>query len=99
VGPLIFGDLLLTDFVGRFYSPELNVFYTVTNRNGKLFLRHPRGEREMVRTLPDTFELPFPLGTLAFTRDEHQECNGFTLNDGRVRNLRFWKSVITLPGK
>jgi CubicO group peptidase (beta-lactamase class C family) len=90
---------LLTDFVGKFYSEELNVLYTVTLREGKLFLRFPRGEMAMVRTLPDTFELPFPIGTLRFTRGASKDCNGFTIDNGRVRNLRFVKVEMKPVGQ
>jgi CubicO group peptidase (beta-lactamase class C family) len=84
----------LKDYIGTFYSQELNVLYTVTLRDGKLFLRHPRGEAEMVRTLPDTFVLPFPIDNLRYTRGASGGCDGFTIDDGRVRNLRFVKVEI-----
>lgn len=84
----------LTDFVGTFYSDELNVLYTVNLRDGKLYLRHPRGELEMVRTFPDTFLLPYPFNNLRYTRAAGGNCNGFTIDNGRVRNLRVRKVEI-----
>lgn len=84
----------LSDFVGSFYSAELNVIYTVSLREGKLFLRHPRGEYEMVRTFTDTFVLPFPIDDVRFTRNAQGNCLSFTVDDGRVRNLRFVKVEI-----
>lgn len=84
----------LTDFVGTFFSDELNVLYTVSLRDAKLYLRHPRGELEMVRTYPDTFLLPYPFNNLRYSRAASGGCNGFTIDNGRVRNLRVRKVEI-----
>ncbi|MGC4046560.1 MAG: serine hydrolase domain-containing protein [Armatimonas sp.] len=89
----------LTDFVGTFYSDELNVLYTVSLRNGKLFLRHPRGEMEMVQTFPDTFALPYPFNNLRYTRGTGGGYTGFLIDNGRVRNLRVRKVEIKFVEK
>lgn len=89
----------LKEYTGDFYSEELNALYRITLREGKLFMNYPRGEVEMTSTLPDTFAADFPIGTLRFLRSAEKVCNGFTLSQGRVRNLRFVKAEVLPVGR
>ncbi len=83
-------------FPGSYVSEELNAIYTVAVREGKLFVRHPRGELEMT-----------PLDSQAFVVTGAQlrgrtlvfectggRCNGFHLNDGRARHIRFKRLAL-----
>ena len=79
----------LSDFIGDYYSRELAVVYEVTSRDGKLYLGHPRGEIEMSRTVPDTFEVPFPLKTIGFERDHANRCARLVIDAERVRQVHF----------
>jgi CubicO group peptidase (beta-lactamase class C family) len=79
---------------GEFYSDELHVLYTVLQRNGKLLIRYPRGEIELEKLSGDTFMASFPLGTVRFNCSTSTSCEGFTVSNGRVRNLRFAKVEI-----
>lgn len=79
---------------GEFYSDELHVLYTLTQRDGKLLLRHPRGEVTLNQSAPDAFSANFPIGKIQFKCGTNKSCNGFTLSNGRVRNLQFSRIVI-----
>ena len=42
----------------------------------------------------DTFEAPFPISQMKFTRATNGRIAGFAINEGRVRNLKFSKVEI-----
>ncbi|MEA2823569.1 MAG: hypothetical protein QOF03_51, partial [Alphaproteobacteria bacterium] len=79
---------------GDFYSDELNVIYTFMSRDGKLVLRFPRGDVLLSQTASNAFTAGFPVGAFQFTRSANNDCNGFTINDGRVQKLHFDKVRI-----
>ena len=84
----------LAGYVGDYYSEELAVTYKVALENGKLYVRHENKYRELPTvalepTLRDTF---FIQGiTLNFKRDGQKQVQAFTLDAGRVKNIRFVK--------
>lgn len=80
---------------GRFYSPELDVLYTLERREDRLFVRHRRGEHLLKPATADEWESS--LATFTFTRDKKKRIDGFLLNTSRSRNLRFWRAEIKLP--
>ncbi len=77
----------LAAFAGTYYSPELETTYSLRVENGKLvLLRRREGSMELTPTSSDAFRgrgLQF-----SFTRDKGKP-NGFTVDAGRTRNLRF----------
>ena len=77
----------LAPFVGTYYSPELETTYTLRVDNGKLVvIRRREAPVELTPTSPDSFRargLQF-----AFTREKGKP-NGFTVDAGRTKNLRF----------
>ena len=82
------------DYVGKYYSPELDVFYEVAVSNTVLHLRRPRHLDD--RLLPiggDLFGDPvLPgrwMGTVRFTRDTTNRVSGMKLAVGRSHNLTF----------
>jgi hypothetical protein len=79
----------LQAYAGTFYSDELNTLYTITARDGKLFLSHPRGEVEITPSAVDAFRAPFPIGTVNYQCVEPRRCNKLTAGSGRVQNLPF----------
>jgi len=80
----------LKDREGEFYSDELHVLYTIIEKNGGLVLLHPRAELPLQRGADaSTFFADFPIGMLRFSCVAGQACDGFSVTDGRVRNLRF----------
>lgn len=78
---------------GEFYSDELHVLYTVTQKDGKLMLRYPRGEVTLEKMAGPGFSAAFPIGALTYTCNT-TSCDSFVINNGRVRNLRFAKVQI-----
>ncbi len=85
----------IKDYSGDFYSAELRTIYTVTYTDGHLSVRYPRGEIALGSSGPDTFAGAFPIRALAFFRAPDGNCIGFTIDDARVKWLRFEKVRIT----
>jgi CubicO group peptidase (beta-lactamase class C family) len=82
---------------GMFYSDELRVIYTIRADNGNLTVRYPRGDISLKQIGSDSFLGEFPIGTLTFSCDQNDACEGFRLDDGRVRNLKFAKVELSAP--
>jgi CubicO group peptidase (beta-lactamase class C family) len=78
----------LNAYAGTFFSGELNALYFVSARDGKLFVRHPRGEIEVSPTTADSFAAPWPVGMLKYNCDSSNRCDSFAIGSGRVRSLR-----------
>jgi CubicO group peptidase (beta-lactamase class C family) len=89
----------LAGYAGDYYSRELGVIYTVATRDGKLWICHPRGEAPTEEIGNDAFSVDFPIGTVTFTRNSHQDINAMLVStNGPVRNLRFARAQIkTMP--
>ena len=87
----------LPQFIGVYHHPELQVNYPVTLEDGELVLHPPDTFSKYLGI--DTIVLDHVngdkfhsgwLGTIEFTRDEHDRINGFILlNVGRVQHIRF----------
>ena len=88
----------LKEYSGSFYSEELEVLYHVMNRDGNLWLRHKKGEFSLRATAADEFSGTFGefVGgvTLRFARNSQKLVNGFTIDSGRVKHLRFVRAEI-----
>lgn len=90
-------DLTLSDlqeYVGEYFSPELQVSYKVQIEDNKLHLIHENPYKDYPKEpLSETFADKFQVSyiTLNFFRNEKKEVNSFTMNAGRVRNIRFFK--------
>ena len=82
----------LAEYTGDYRSDEVQVTYRIVLESGKLFLRHENEykgypKNPLEPTTSDTF---FVQGTsLRFTRDARKQVSAFTLNAGRVKNIRF----------
>ena len=78
----------LADFAGRFFSEELETFYTFTVEDGALVLHQRRLDRaELEAGEEDQFSgggLSF-----AFERDRNGQVIGFYLSNVRTRDVRF----------
>ena len=79
----------LQAYTGTFYSDELDTVYTVSVREGKLFMRYPRGETEMMPTVADLFNTSFRRGEIEYQCKNDGDCDSFSFSNGRVRNLLF----------
>lgn len=80
----------LEQFVGAYYSEELDVTNTIYLDEGRLRVeRHKRSPLPMIPTLNGAFRAG--RASLRFTRDGDGTVNGALLNTGRTLNLRFDK--------
>jgi CubicO group peptidase (beta-lactamase class C family) len=76
------------DYTGTYHSEELDVRYSIAQRAGRLELERPNASpQEMRATEPDVFAAG-NLG-LRFERASDGRITGFTVQAGRVRNIRF----------
>jgi len=93
----------LRAYTGRYYSPELDVYWTITLNDDKLVVQRKRqGHSPLTSIIADVFSDGWigpilhsaakPV-TLAFERDANDTVSGFRLSDsgGRVCNLVFIK--------
>ena len=84
----------LSEYSGQYLSDEVQATYRIVLENGRLFLRHENEFKDFPRnplepTTSDTF---FVQGiNIHFIRDANQRVSAFTLNAGRVKNIRFVK--------
>ncbi len=78
----------LADFAGRFFSDEIETFYTFTVEDGELVMHQRRLDRA---TLTHGEKDNFSGGGLsfAFERDRNGQVIGFYLSNGRTRDVRF----------
>ncbi|HUF48589.1 MAG TPA: serine hydrolase [Vicinamibacterales bacterium] len=78
----------LEAFVGRYFSEEVETFYTLTIEDDALVVRHRRLDQFRLRPgEADRFTGgPF---TVAFERDRNGRVIGFYLANGRTRDVRF----------
>lgn len=83
----------LAAYTGRFYSPELETFYTIAVEDSQLVARHRRhGVIQLTPREKDAFSgNVFFFGDVAFDRDETGVVTTMRVSNGRVRNLVFEK--------
>jgi CubicO group peptidase (beta-lactamase class C family) len=84
----------LKEYVGKYYSEELDAAYFLRLKKGELFLRHENPHKSYPRaalksTANDNFRVErFKLN---FIRNETKNIIGFLVNAGRVQNILFEK--------
>ena len=83
----------LSAYVGNFYSPELGTNYTLKLKDGKLIAEHQRtSDIELSPIKEDGFSGDkFYFRQVVFNRDDQGVITGFSVSNGRVRNLKFNK--------
>lgn len=80
----------LEDFVGSYYSKELDVTYSFELLEGKLVVSFANKTKKMECTINEIDEFSTQLGLLRFQRTS-EVISGFELDSGRVKNLKFEK--------
>lgn len=83
----------LADYSGRFYSDELETFYTASVSAGKLVFDHVRlGRIALTQTGRDRFagRIEFPV-EIEFTRNTAGEVSGFRVSNFGAKNVKFEK--------
>lgn len=88
VEPVVPGSESLGAYAGRYWSPELEVAYTIKAEHGKLWLRF-RGDAPREMTPADRDGFVAGNNVVRFTRGAAGEVDGFTVYAGRVWHLRF----------
>lgn len=85
--------VVLSNYSGEFYSEELSTTYTFTMVDGKLIAKHSRlSDFDLSPTKEDVFSGDaWFFGLIEFKRDTNNEITGFSVSNGRVRNLYFKK--------
>jgi CubicO group peptidase (beta-lactamase class C family) len=79
----------LEEFVGTYYSKELDVKYSVFMKDYTLRVKTPRYESaELMPFIRDVFTGPF---VMEMERDRKGKVTGFLVSTGRSRNIRFEK--------
>jgi CubicO group peptidase (beta-lactamase class C family) len=89
----------LAGYVGIFRSDELDTIFTTEVRDGRLVVRHRKGEFPLHALANDEFSAP-PNGlfaTMRFTRNSQAAIIGFTVSTSRVRHIPFVKVTIQPP--
>ena len=81
----------MTDYVGRFYSPELESTYDILIKNERLIAHHARhGDLPIKILKKDVLEIP-QTAIIKYERKDDQTVNGIRISNGRARNVWFKK--------
>ena len=81
-----------TQFVGNYYSDEIDSTYKITLKDDKLVLTRKKNDPTTLQPIfRDAFSTFTILGTVRFTRDAQNRVNGLTLHAGRIRSFKFVK--------
>ena len=83
-----FSNHELVAFAGTFYSDELDVTYELAVENGQLWLRLRNTPPRLLRKLEDG-RARAGTWNLTFEHDVGEIASAFTINAGRVTNIRF----------
>jgi CubicO group peptidase (beta-lactamase class C family) len=88
-GPALTAQELAT-LTGAYHSDELDTTYRLLVRDGRLFLRHRKGEALLLPQGQDRFrsEIVAPV-TIQFVRQPGQPPTALTVSTDRARNVRF----------
>jgi len=93
VQPASYQPQQLAEFVGEYYSSELDLTYRITAQGDKMLFRTGNwGDFLLSPRFVDSFANPQEMGSLIFSRDRKNRVAGFVIRSGKVRNLRFNKT-------
>ena len=81
------------DYIGKYYSEELETFYDIVLEKGQLVAKHQRNDNMTLRPIMhDVFSMnQWFFDNIAFERDSNGKITGFRVDNGRVKNLLFTK--------
>lgn len=81
----------LADYTGRYFSEELETFYTLEIDEENLVIRHRRFDDVVLAPgkEPDSFTGGFPLTDASFERDANGQITTMLVGNGRARGIRF----------
>jgi CubicO group peptidase (beta-lactamase class C family) len=75
-------------YEGKYYSPELDVTYEVSDREGGLKVHYPGGDINLHLVDKDLFAGPL-IGSVKFNCADSGPCAALTIDDVRALHLRF----------
>ncbi|RRQ48167.1 class A beta-lactamase-related serine hydrolase [Maribacter algicola] len=82
----------LNMLIGKYYSDELKAIYSISLREGKLFIDHARhGRIELTQLYNDKFSGVWPINIIEFERNKDGKVEGLRISNGRTRNVWFKK--------
>jgi CubicO group peptidase (beta-lactamase class C family) len=85
----------LAAYVGDYWSEELRFAERLEIHDGKLAIRHRSGAwLHFMPTGPDCFDADFGRWALQFTRNAAGEVTEMRISGGRVRNIRYTRTVL-----
>jgi CubicO group peptidase (beta-lactamase class C family) len=81
----------LEAYVGRYFSEELETFYTLAIDEDKLVIRHRRFDDVVLSagSKPDSFSGGFPVANASFERDGDGQVTTLVVGNVRAREIRF----------
>ncbi|MBE9463509.1 serine hydrolase domain-containing protein [Dyadobacter subterraneus] len=91
VKPTVINDLKREELVGKYYSPELETFYTITLKDDTLKLIHVHHGEVILRVVnKDRLTAPWWfVQNIDIARDVSGKVTGIRMSNGRVVNLWF----------
>jgi len=89
--PIVYTSEELADFEGRYYSKELDVFYSLKLEGDLLILYINDSKKSPLKLIMNNLFSNDDYGTFQFTNDQEGKLLGFRLATGRVKNLKFEK--------
>ncbi len=82
----------MKEYTGRYFSEELQTFYTVAMEDSSLILQHySMDDQSMTPGDKDSFSAGFPIAEMKFIRNEEGKISGFEASNGRTRGVLFEK--------
>lgn len=89
--PKIYTSRELVDFIGVYYSKELDVNYSLKLEDGLLVLYINDTKTSPLKSIMTNLFSNDDYGTFQFTTDNYRKASYFRLAAGRVKNLKFEK--------
>jgi len=84
----------MAEYIGEYRSDEVQASYKVILEDGRLYLRHENEYKDYPKnplqpTTSDSFKVQ--VLNIHFNRDTNRQISSFSLNAGRVKNIKFVK--------
>lgn len=80
----------LATYTGRYFSEELETFYTLAIKDSNMVVQHRRmDDIKMTPIKKDAFNGLFPIAELIFVRNDEGEIVGLEVSNVRTRGVRF----------
>ncbi|MFY0652772.1 MAG: beta-lactamase family protein [Cyclobacteriaceae bacterium] len=82
----------LSEYVGQYYSSEVETTYRISIKSDSIQIYHPRhGAIPLEPLFQDILKGSWPIGSVEIGRDSNEKVSGIFISNGRVRNAWFKK--------